>query len=135
MYVREAGKLYKPLLTPLVQMDDLGDIARLTCTCRLLYYMALPKLWERITLRSYAEMRYVDGRPEGFGSGSPFSMGLNSLVTGNVATYARSLTFTGEWKELDIEEYLRGRVPDNAMMLNITIRAALDKMPSLETFK
>ncbi|KAF2759131.1 hypothetical protein EJ05DRAFT_485199 [Pseudovirgaria hyperparasitica] len=116
-------------------MDDLGDIARLTCTCRLLYYMALPKLWERVTLRSYTEVRYMDGVPEGFGSGSPFAMGINSLVTGNVAAYVKSFALTGEWTELNMDEYTKGRVPDNAMMLNISLRAALDKMPELETFK
>lgn len=62
-------------------LDDVGDIARVTRSCRLLYYMTLPQLYRRVTLHSYGEMRYVNGRPEGFGSGSPFMMGLNGLTT------------------------------------------------------
>lgn len=62
-------------------LDDIGDIARVTRTSRLLYYMTLPQLYQRVSLHSYGEMRYVNGRPEGFGSGSPFMMALNGLST------------------------------------------------------
>ncbi|KAF2087242.1 hypothetical protein K490DRAFT_73674 [Saccharata proteae CBS 121410] len=116
-------------------IDDLADIARLTRTSRLLYYMTLPRLYERVILKSYRELRYNDGgRPEGYGGGSPFSMGLNGLVTKNYASYVRSWTLTGEWRESDVDDFSRGRVPDNSMMLNIAVRAAMDRMERLESF-
>jgi hypothetical protein len=97
--------------------------------------MTIPKLWERVTLRSYAELRYIDGRPEGFGGGSPFAMGLSSLVCGNNSSYVKYLRLVGEYQERDVEEYSKGRVPNNAMMMNISLRAAIDRLPLLETFK
>ncbi|TKA61319.1 hypothetical protein B0A49_10692 [Cryomyces minteri] len=115
-------------------LDDVGDIARVTRTSRLLYYMTLPQLYEKVSLRSYEEMRYVNGRPEGYGSGSPFSMGLNGLVTKNVASFVRNFRIWGEWKETDLDELSKGRVPDTTMMLNIVVRAAVDKMVKLESF-
>lgn len=115
-------------------VDDVADLARLTRTSRLLYYMTLPKLYENVTLHAYAELRYTNGRPEGYGSGSPFSMGLNALVSRNVANYIQRFGLVGEWRESDIDEYSKGRVPDNSMMLNIAIRAALDRMENLKYF-
>lgn len=97
--------------------------------------MTLPKLWESVTLRSYAELRYVDGRPEGFGGGSPYATGLASLVAGNNSAYVKSLRLTGEYRECDVDEYSKGRVPNNAMMMNIALRAAIDRLSRLETFK
>lgn len=115
-------------------LDDVGDLARITRTSRLFYYMTLPRLYEHVTLHSYAEMRYVDGRPEGFGSGSPFAMGLNTLVTRTVAEYVQGFRVVGDWREHDVEEYSKGRVPDNAMLLQIAMRAAIDRMKNLRTF-
>lgn len=115
-------------------LDDIGDIARVTRTSRLLYYMTLPQLYHRVTLHSYAEMRYVNGRPEGFGSGSPFMMALSGLATKAHASLVRELRLWGQWNELGIEDFARGRVPDNTMMLNIILRAATDKMTKLESF-
>lgn len=97
--------------------------------------MTLPKLYQHVTLRSYADIRYSNGRPEGYGSGSPFSMGLNGLVTRNTAGYVKSWRLLGEWKESDVDDFSKGRVPDNSMMLNIVVRAAMDKMTSLENFR
>ena len=116
------------------QVDDVADLARLTRTSRLLYYMTLPKLYENITLHAYTELRYTNGRPEGYGSGSPFSMGLNALVSRNVTNYVQRFGLVGEWRESDIDDYSKGRVPDNSMMLNIAIRAALDRMENLKSF-
>ncbi|KAK8188752.1 uncharacterized protein BKA78DRAFT_157989 [Phyllosticta capitalensis] len=97
--------------------------------------MALPRLYEKVTLRSYSELRYKEnGRPEGFGSGSPFTMGLNGLVTKNVSRYVRSFRLVGDWRESDIDDFAKGRVPDNSMMLNIAVRAALDRMDKMEHF-
>ncbi|OCL12774.1 hypothetical protein AOQ84DRAFT_333724 [Glonium stellatum] len=115
-------------------VDDVADIARLTRTSRLLYYMTLPKLYENVTLHAYAELRYTNGRPEGYGSGSPFAMGLNALVSRNFTNYVQKFRLIGEWRESDIDDYAKGRVPDNSMMLNIAIRAALDKMEHLKSF-
>ncbi|EOD44209.1 hypothetical protein UCRNP2_9086 [Neofusicoccum parvum UCRNP2] len=117
------------------QIDDIGDLARVVRTSRLLYYMTLPRLYERVELRSYSELRYKDnGRPEGYGSGSPFAMGLNGLVTKNVAQYVRSWRLLGDWRESDLEDFSKGRVPDNSMMLNIAVRAAMERMERLQHF-
>ncbi|OQN96245.1 hypothetical protein B0A48_17807 [Cryoendolithus antarcticus] len=111
-----------------------GDLARLTRTSRLLYYMCLPQLYESVSLHSYAEIRYLNGRPEGFGSGSPLMMALNGLVTGNQAAVVQCFRLWGEWQELGVEHFAKGRVPDNSMMLNILLRACVDKMPKLRDF-
>ncbi|TLD27815.1 hypothetical protein E2P81_ATG06161 [Venturia nashicola] len=115
-------------------LDDIGDIARVTRASKLLYYLTLPKLYERVTLHSYPEIRYKDGRAEGFGSGSPFSMALDGLVSRNIGGYVRELILEGVWKEVGLEEFEKGRVPDNTMMLNIVVKAALDRMEKLESF-
>lgn len=96
--------------------------------------MTLPRLYEHVTLRSYAEIRYFNGRPEGYGGGSPFSMGLNGLATRNTASYVKGWKLLGDWRESDVDDFTKGRVPDNSMMLNIVIRAAMDKMTCLESF-
>ncbi|CAK4035024.1 Hypothetical predicted protein [Lecanosticta acicola] len=115
-------------------LADIGDIARVTRTSRLLYYMTLPRLYEHVNLHSYATMRYINGRPEGFGSGSPFMMALDGLATKAHAALVRHLRIWGCWNELGIEDFAKGRVPDNSMMLNIILRAATDKMTRLESF-
>ena len=67
---------------------------------------------------------------------SPFSMGLNGLVSRNVAGYVRNFEVTGEWKEHDVQEHSRvGRVPDESMMLNILVRIAAEKMVVLDSFR
>lgn len=116
------------------QLDDVADLARITRTSRLFYYMTLPRLYEDVILRSHSEIRYIDGRPEGYGGGSPFAMGLNTLVSRNFTDYTRTLRLVGEWREHDVDEYKQGRVPDNSMMLQIAVRAVLDKAKSLEAF-
>jgi hypothetical protein len=40
----------------------------------------------------------------------------------------------GDWREHDVDDYTKGRVPDNSMMLQIALRAALDKMKNLKAF-
>ncbi|EGC44381.1 conserved hypothetical protein [Histoplasma capsulatum var. duboisii H88] len=115
-------------------LDNVADLARLCRTCRVLNYMALPQLYKDLTLTSYDKFRYRDEFVEGCGSGSPFSMALNAVVTRNVGGLVRSLTLRGEWRENELEEHARvGRVPDSSMMLNIVVRAAVDKMPGLES--
>lgn len=88
-----------------------------------------------MTLTSYERIRYRGEEPEGMGSASPFSNGLNALITRPYATLVRALTLRGEWRELELEEHSRvGRVPDSSMMLNIAVRAAVDRMTELESF-
>lgn len=98
--------------------------------------MTLPQLYNELTLTSHDTIRYRDKRPEGCGSASPFSMGLNAVVTRNVANLVHSLRLRGEWKEYTLAEHSRvGRVPDDTMMLNIAVRAAVDRMSALEKFR
>jgi hypothetical protein len=62
-------------------------------------------------------------------------MALDALVSRNVAGYVKSFRLIGEWREMDVNEFSKGRVPDNTMMLNIAIKAALDKMDKLQSFR
>jgi hypothetical protein len=98
--------------------------------------MTLPRLYEEVTLRSYPEIRHRedDGRPEGYGGGSPFAMGLNTLVSRTFTDYVQSFRVAGDWREHDVDDYKQGRVPDNSMVLQIAMRAALDKMKNLRAF-
>ncbi|KAL1886574.1 hypothetical protein Plec18167_000506 [Paecilomyces lecythidis] len=116
-------------------LDNPADLARVCRTCRVLNYMALPQLYRNLTLTSYDKIRYRDEQPEGWGGSSPFSMGLNAVVTRPHAELVRSMTLRGEWREHELEEYARvGRVPDSSMILNIAVRAAIDRMSDLESF-
>jgi hypothetical protein len=97
--------------------------------------MALPQLYSSLTLTSYDKIRYRGEQPEGIGSASPFTMGLNAIITRSYAPLVRSMTLRGEWKEHELEEHARvGRVPDSSMLLNIAARAAIDRMTNLESF-
>lgn len=96
--------------------------------------MTLPRLYENVTLHSHAEIRYIDGRPEGYGGGSPFAMGLNTLVSRTFTDYVQKFRVIGDWREHDMGDYKQGRVPDNSMVLQITMRAVLDKMKNITTF-
>lgn len=63
-------------------------------------------------------------------------MGLSALVTRNVAGLIQSLTLKGDWKEEGLQEHaMVGRVPDSSMMLNIAVRAAVDRTNGLEGFR
>jgi hypothetical protein len=61
-------------------------------------------------------------------------MALDGLVSRNIGGYVRSLSLLGLWKECDLGDFEKGRVPDNTMMLNIVVKAALEKMEKLESF-
>ncbi|MCJ1388160.1 hypothetical protein MMC18_001005 [Xylographa bjoerkii] len=118
-------------------LDNPADLARACRTSRILHYMCLPTLYADVSLHSYDYIRYseVDNRPEGSGGASPFFMGLNAVVTRNIAGYIKKFKVWGQWKEHDLEECARvGRVPDSSMMLNLLVRAAVDRMPALEIF-
>ncbi|KAI9711813.1 MAG: hypothetical protein M1820_001958 [Bogoriella megaspora] len=115
-------------------IEDTGDLARVTRTSRVLYYMSLPRLYESVSLHSRSEIKYIDGRPEGFGGGSPFAMGLNGLVTRNVSNYVKHFRLWGDFRESNLEVLAKGRIPDDSMLLNVAVRAAIDQMPILESF-
>ncbi|CRG84462.1 hypothetical protein PISL3812_01746 [Talaromyces islandicus] len=116
-------------------IEEPGDLARMCRTCRLFNYMALPHLYRNISLTSYNQIRYRNEQPEGWGSASPFLMGLDVLVTKPQAALVRSLTLRGEWKEPDLEEHSRvGRVPESSMVLNIAVRAALERTVNIRSF-
>lgn len=114
-------------------LEEPADLANVTRTCRLLHYMTINSLYSKVSLRSYPEVRYVNGRPEGFGSGSPFLMALNGLVSSNHAAMVKELRLWGELREPGMEEFAKGRVPDNYVMLNTIVRAALARMSQIET--
>jgi arabinogalactan endo-1,4-beta-galactosidase len=61
-------------------------------------------------------------------------MGLNTLVARTFTDYVESFRVVGDWREHDDDDYKHGRVPDNTMMLQIAMRAALDKMKKLQAF-
>jgi hypothetical protein len=112
------------------------DLARVCRTCRIFNYMTIPQLYRNPVLTSYDRIRYRDSHPEGWGCASPFSMGLSALVTRSHASLVESLTLRGEWREPELEECSRvGRVPDSAMMLNLSVRAAIDRTKELRSFR
>ena len=116
--------------------DDVASLARLCRTSRVLWYMTLPHLWKKVTLKSYNTIRCKDDVPEGFGSASPFAMGLNALVTRNVSSLVRSLSLEGEFGAADLQEHaMAGRISESVMILNIAVRAVLDQTTHLEEFR
>lgn len=131
-----ASTLPLPVLGRILEhlQDDVSDLARVTRTSKLLYYMTLPSLYKSVALHSYPEIRYINGRPEGYGSGSPLMMALNGLVTKSYAALVEDFRVWGQWSEVGVEDFAKGRVPDNSMMLNILLRAAMDKMVKKRQF-
>jgi hypothetical protein len=102
----------------------------------VLFYMTLPHLWKSVTLKAYKTIHYRGDLPEGFGGASPFSMGLNALVTRNVSKLVRSLTLEGDFGVGDQDEFAKaGRVSESGMLLNIAVRAAIDQCIHLTSFR
>ncbi len=63
-------------------------------------------------------------------------MGLNGLVSRNVAGYVKNFEVCGDWKEHALNEHAKvGRVPDETMMLNSLVRVAVEKMAVLDSFR
>lgn len=89
-------------------LDDVGDLARVTRTSRLLYYMTVPQLYQRVHLRSYADIKYVNGKPLGFGGGSPFLAALSGLAIKGNAALVHDFRVYGEWKEVGVEDFAKG---------------------------
>ena len=115
-------------------LDNLADIARVTRTSRLLYYMTLPQLYAKVTLHSYSTIRYVNGPTRRLWWWEPDNDGAECLVTKPHANLVQELRLWGEWKELGLDDFSKGRVPDTTMMLNILLRAATDRMTKLKSF-
>ena len=67
---------------------------------------------------------------------SPFSTGLDGLVTRNIVGYVRKFELCGEWKEYNSEEQTKvGKISDGSMMLNTLVRIAIERMVYLEDFR
>lgn len=63
-------------------------------------------------------------------------MALHGLVTRNMGTHVKHLRLHGEWRQPDLEEHGRlGLVPDSDIMLSCLVRVALEKMPSIQSFR
>ncbi len=98
----------------------------------------MPLLYQNVKLRSHNGIRYHrhTGRPVGCGGASPFFMGLNALVSRNVVSYVRTLEITGEYRDLETDECARvGLVPNSTMMVSLLVRAAVDRIPSMTSFR
>jgi len=133
-----ARSLPLPILLLIVaQLDDIATLASVTRASRLLYYLTIPRLYEQVTLKAYRSIRYINDRPEGFGGGSPFAMALEGLISSpnNVGQYVKALRLRGEWRETDTEHFDRGRVPDNTMMLNVAVKAAIMRAEGMREFE
>jgi hypothetical protein len=61
-------------------------------------------------------------------------MAMNGLVTKSHANLVQNFRVWGAWNETGADDFAKGRVPDNTMMLNIVLRAAMDKMIKLQSF-
>lgn len=63
-------------------------------------------------------------------------MGLNGLVLRNVTAYVKKFRVHGEWKDYELQEYSSiGRVTEGSIMLSTMVRVAVEKMPSLDSFR
>jgi hypothetical protein len=63
-------------------------------------------------------------------------MGLDALISSpnNVAQYVESLRLCGAWKEIDLDDFEKGRVPDNTMILNIALKGVISKLENVKEF-
>lgn len=62
-------------------------------------------------------------------------MALSGLSTGNCAAIVKEFRVAGAWRDGRKEDYIKGRVPDDAMLLSIVMRNAIDKMTNLKSFR
>ena len=93
--------------------------------------MTLPQLYKSVTLVS-RDAGYNETTDNGrYGSASPFSTGLNTLVTRNVSNLVRSIHLDGQWKQ----DVATCQLSDDTVMLNIAVRAALDRCINLESLR
>jgi hypothetical protein len=64
-------------------------------------------------------------------------MGLEGLAarSRNLAQYVKTLSLVGSWRELDTEDFAKGRIPDNTMIMNVAVRAAIENTEKLQQFR
>ncbi|OCK82592.1 hypothetical protein K432DRAFT_391110 [Lepidopterella palustris CBS 459.81] len=118
-------------------LDNVADLARVCLVSRVFNYMAIPLLYKDLILTT-EDKRSLNGefqarKPKGSFSGS-LSTGINAIVKGNLGPLVHSLTLQGEWREDVAEDHLGGFMTDSLTMLNIAVRAAIDKTRRLESF-
>lgn len=129
-------QLVEKSLILLSKFDDVSDLARLCRTSRLLHYMTLPQLYRKIVLTSYDEtQQYRDEYDDGLWHASPFTMGLTALATRKTAALVEELTIDGDFREHELELYKNRRLPDGSVLLNICLRAAIDRCVKLRSFR
>ena len=120
--------------------------------------MTLPQLYNNITLTSYhhqhqrtnsygesqrqSRKRKLCDREDGGLPVQPrhgpsaFATGLNTLVTRNVSQLVRGMRLGGHWRgDDDEDEETTGGGSDAAMMLNVAVRAAIDRCTNIEAFR
>ncbi|OCK74120.1 hypothetical protein K432DRAFT_471012 [Lepidopterella palustris CBS 459.81] len=115
-------------------LDNVADLARVCRSCRLLNYMALPLLYHNLCLTTYDKVNHRDDQENQSGDGN-FSAGINAIVTKGFGPMVHSLALQGEWNEDWLKEHVGlGMAPNMLVILNIAVRAAIDKMPCLESF-
>jgi hypothetical protein len=142
----QAQKCSSPVTLPLnlilliiSYLDEIGDIARATRTCRLLYYMTLPQLYESVNLSTTARPRNGPlNEVTRHGIGSPFMMALNGLISNPHAALVKQFRLRGKWQESNAtngnwESNSDGRVSDSTMMLNIITRSIAARMSKLQS--
>lgn len=98
--------------------------------------MTLPQLYRKIVLTSYDEtVQYRDNFDDSLWHASPFSMGLMALATRKAAALVEELTVEGDFREHELDLYKNRRLPDSSVLLNISIRGAIDRCVKLESFR
>ena len=100
--------------------------------------MTTPRLYKQITLTSYDESlrtrEDLDLQDDGLWHASPFAMGLGALVTRKHAGLVQCLKLEGVFREHELDQYKNRRLPDGSVMLNLAIRAAIDRCTQLQSF-
>lgn len=63
-------------------------------------------------------------------------MALDALISSpnNVGQYMKTLRLCGAWKEIDVDNFEKGVIPDNTMILHVALKAAITRAPNLESF-
>lgn len=130
MIVREELLIY------ILKFDNVSDLARLCRTSHLLYYMAIPQLYRRIVLTSYDQIQQLrNDVDDGLWRANPLVMGLTALATRKTAALVEELAIEGIFREYDSDLYRNRRLSDTSVLLNISIRAAIDRCSNLRSFR
>jgi hypothetical protein len=98
--------------------------------------MAVPVLYKNLILVTGDESNARHAKNPSLCRGSPFTSGLNALVKGSLGPLVHSLTLRGGWEEEDMmQRYPHDFLIDRLTILNIAVRAALDKTTRLQDFR